>query len=174
VSVGNLAYHYSNKESIVFALYNDLTQQQKQLLAEYKVVPLFDNIDLLIRHTYQLQQQYIFFYLDTLEIVRAYPKIGEAHRQHISMQIAQLKSIIYFNVSRGALIDEPMEGLFEKLATQIWMTTDFWLAKHKIRIDETTDESAYREAIWSLFIPYFSVMGKLEYRQMLQMNFLNE
>ncbi|MEZ4931347.1 MAG: TetR/AcrR family transcriptional regulator [Saprospiraceae bacterium] len=90
ISVGNLAYHFPNKEAILIAVYDELTGQQKELLAEYRVVPLFDNLDRLIRRTYQLQQLYVFFYLDTLEIVRAYPSVKTAHQQHIDSQISQL------------------------------------------------------------------------------------
>jgi AcrR family transcriptional regulator len=169
VSVGNLAYHYHNKEAILLALYNELTKKQKELLAEYRIVPLFDNLDRLICHTFQLQQQYIFFYLDTLEIVRAYPSISEAHQQHISSQISQLKFILDFNVSRGALVAESMEGVYEKMALQIWMTMDFWRTQHLVRTNKASDEQDYRMAVWNLLIPSFTDMGKREYEQMLQM-----
>ncbi|MEO0337792.1 MAG: TetR/AcrR family transcriptional regulator [Bacteroidota bacterium] len=169
ISVGNMAYHYKNKEIIVTALYDQLTKQQKQLLAEYRIVPLFDNIDRLIHHTYQLQQAYIFFYLDTLEIVRAYPSIGQAHQQHISFQIAQLRTVLDFNVARGALAPEPMDGIFQTLAQQIWMTMDFWLGQKAVRLDNVSDEQDYRKTIWNLLVPYFTKMGRQEFEQMLKM-----
>jgi AcrR family transcriptional regulator len=155
VSVGNLAYHYNNKEAIIFTLYEALTKKQKQLLAEYRIVPLFDNINRLILHTFQLQQEYIFFYLDTLEIVRAYPSVGEAHQQHIQSQVNQLKVILDFNASRGALVKEPMDGVFDQLASQIWMTMDFWLMQQAVRTNQKLDEQTYKkcglELIDSLF-----------------------
>ncbi|MEZ4956748.1 MAG: TetR/AcrR family transcriptional regulator [Saprospiraceae bacterium] len=169
ISVGNLAYHFPNKEAILIAVYDELTGQQKELLAEYRVVPLFDNLDRLIRRTYQLQQLYVFFYLDTLEIVRAYPSVKTAHQQHIASQISQLKTILDFNAARGALIAEPMEDVFDHLASQIWMTMDFWLAQQSVKSDDTTKEKDYQRAVWNLLIPYFTDMGKREYEQMLQM-----
>ena len=169
VSVGNLAYHYPNKEAIVEALYQVLTKKQRELLAEYRVVPLFDNIEMLIRHTYRLQQQYVFFYLDTLEILRAYPAIGETHQQHISSQVAQLKTILDFNASRGALEPEPSASFFENLAVQIWMTMDMWLTQEAVRTGSTPDEEAYRNAIWNLLIPCFTHMGRLEFSQIHQL-----
>ena len=150
VSVGNLAYHYKNKEAILSALYEVLTKRQKQLLAEYRIVPLFDNIDRLFHHTFQLQQEYIFFYLDTLEIVRAYPSVSIKHQEQINSQVSQLKVILNFNVSRGALVKEPMEGVFDQLALQIWMTMDFWLTQQAVRTDQTLEEQAYKNAIWNL------------------------
>jgi len=168
VSVGNLAYHYKNKEAIVKALYSDLTQKQRELLAEYRVVPLFDNMDRLFRLSFHLQNNYVFFYLDTWEIERAYPSIAEIHRQYINWQIEQLKSMLNFNSSRGALVPEPSDGLFEQLAIQIWMTTDLWKVQQKLRGKGVEEEGEYRTAVWSLLMPYFTKVGMLEYEQMME------
>lgn len=168
ISVGNLAYHYYSKEAILKALYESLTKKQKALLAEYRIVPLFDNFNKLLRHTFQLQEQYLFFYLDTLELTRAHPDIGQAHRRHISWQISQLKSMLDFNVARGAMQEEKAEGLFNNLAIQIWMTTDFWRTQQSVRSESPSDEAAYLKAIWNLLFPYFTTMGQQEYRQMLE------
>ncbi len=168
ISVGNLAYHYPNKEAILSALYEALTKSQKELLAEFRIVPLFDNIDRLILQTFALQSQYIFFYLDTLEIIRAYPAIGQAHQQHIASQISQLKTILDFNTSRGALLPEPTPGAFEKLAVQIWMTMDMWRTRQAIISQPIEEEQDYRLAVWNLIIPHFTEMGKREYAQMLE------
>jgi len=168
VSVGNLAYHYHNKEAILSTIYEDLTKQQKDLLAEYRIVPLFDNLNRLFQDTFKLQQQYIFFYLDTLEIIRAYPEIGVLHQNHITFQVSQLKTMLNFNMARGALIAEPQPDIFNKLAVQIWMTIDYWHNQQLVRGEKEQSEKAYLEGIWSLLIPYFTKMGKQEYEQMLQ------
>ena len=168
ISVGNLAYHYHNKETILLALYEGLTQKQRELLAEYRIVPLFDNINRLLVHTFQLQETYLFFYLDTLELIRANPAIGKAHRQHIDWQVAQLETMLEFNMSRGALRQELAETGFGQLAARIWMTIDLWRTQQLIRGVEALDEKEFRAAVWSHFIPYFTKMGQLEYKQMLQ------
>lgn len=168
VSVGNLAYHYANKEVIVLALYETLAQRQESLLSEYRIVPLFDNIDRLIRLSFHLQQDYIFFYLDTLEIARAYPVVAAAHRQHITPQVAQLRTMLDFNVARGALCAEPLPGTFDQLAEQIWMTMDFWRYQRAVRAGDYEHENDYRRAVWALLIPYFTATGSMEYQQMLE------
>ncbi|PHN03814.1 TetR/AcrR family transcriptional regulator [Flavilitoribacter nigricans] len=168
VSVGNLAYHYANKEAIVLAIYETLAQRQEALLTEYRIVPLFDNIDRLIRLSFHLQQDYIFFYLDTLEISRAYPAVAAAHRQHIVPQIGQLRAMLDFNAARGALVSEPVSGAFDQLSEQLWMTMDFWRYQRAVRAEDYNNEPAYRQAVWALLLPYFTAMGKLEYQQMLE------
>ena len=167
ISIGNMAYHYHNKETILSVIYEELIEQQKDLLTEYRIVPLFDNMNRLFKQSFQLQQKYIFFYLDTLEIIRAYPKIGTIHQAHISFQVGQLKTMLDFNMARGALITEPVVGIFDKLALQIWMTADLWRNQQLVRGAIEQFEKTYQEAIWALLIPYFTKMGKQEYEQML-------
>ena len=166
VSIGNMAYHYHNKEAILKAIHEDLVKQQKALLAEYRIVPLFDNMNRLFSHTFHLQKTFIFFYLDTLEIIRAYPSIGSLHQKHIPFQIGQLKSMLEFNAARGALIKNP-QSTYEHLASQIWRTTDYWFNQQLVQGEKELSEVTYLSTIWALLIPFFSKMGRLEYKQML-------
>lgn len=169
VSVGNLAYHYSNKEAILFVLYSELTKKQQELLSEYRIVPLFDNIDRLIHHTYKLQCEYLFFYTDTLEIIRAYPEIAKAHQEHINFQLVQIRQIIEFNIARGVFVADIPDENKERLSRQVWMTMDFWVSQELVCLGKLPEPEEYRMAVWNLYRPYFTGMGKREYEQMLQM-----
>ena len=169
ISVGNLAYHFPNKEAIVLGVYQELMKQQRQLLAEYRIVPLFDNMNRLFRQTFALQQDYRFFYQDTLEVIRAYPQIGTTHQEFLNWQISQLKSMLDFNAARGALLPVDEDQVFVQLAERLWMTIDFWLTERLVRGLETEEVEQYLADIWHLLQPYFSEMGKQEYRQMLSM-----
>lgn len=167
VSVGNLAYHFQNKEAIALSIYQQLANEQDELLKEYRLVPLFENLDRIIQHSFQLQLKYPFFYLDTLEVIRAYPSIAELHRQRVQTQIQQLYSILEFNVARAALSAPASNGQYKQIAQHIWMAMDFYLTQHKVKSDELPDAGVYRMAIWSLLQPYFTRLGALEYQQML-------
>ena len=166
VSIGNMTYHYRTKELIVQAIWERLVKKQRELLAEYRIVPLFEDIERQIRSTFQLQQEYHFFYLDTLEIVRAFPEIHKAHRQHIEWQVQQLVMMLQFNVARGAFLPAFTEGYHRQLAQQYWMTSDMWLYRQKVNGTDIEDFKAYREALWSLLMPNFAPMGQLEFRQL--------
>lgn len=173
VSIGNMTYHYRTKELIVYAIWEELIKKQQILLAEYRVVPLFEDIERQIRSTFALQQEYLFFYLDTLEVMRAYPDIKEAHQKHIGWQIVQISSMIQFNMARGAFIPQILasdavdtEGYYESLARHYWSVSEFWLYRQSICGASCEDFESYRHAIWSLLKPFFSNMGMREYEQM--------
>ncbi len=166
ISIGNLAYHYSNKESIVCAIYRELVNKQKDVLREYLLVPLFENMNRIFARTFILQRENIFFYLDTLEIIRAYSTIQKTSQQHIKWQIEQWRAIIDFNVSRGSFAG-PQEPLLQMvLAKQIWMIGNLWFLQQKVHGASVDDIDGYISEQWALFQPYFSNTGKLEFRQM--------
>lgn len=166
VSVGNMTYHYRNKEAIVQAIWEQLVQQQRDLLAEFRVVPLFEDIDRLLTQTFGLQQTYRFFYADTLEIIRAYPVIQAAHQQHIAWQVQQMYVALLFNQSRGAFSAEKQEGYNELLARQFWLIADLWIYRQSVQNMDTTDFSAFRNILWALFQPHFTDMGMREFEQL--------
>jgi len=166
VSIGNMTYHYRNKEAIVQAVWEQLVQKQRNLLAEFRIVPLFEDIERLLKSTFELQQQYQFFYIDTLEVMRAYPEIAAAHQQHIVWQVLQMEAAIRFNQSRGAFIPAPLDNPESSLANQFWMITDLWLYRQSVLKAPTDDYSAFRSMLWALFHPFFTDMGLREYQQL--------
>lgn len=165
VSVGNMTYHYRTKELIVQAIWEQLVKKQRDLLAEFRIVPLFEDIERQIQSTFQLQQAYIFFYLDTLEVMRAFPQIRDLHRQHIQWQVQQIETMMRFNVSRGAFLVENTEGGMSQLAQQYWMTSDMWLNRQAILGNDLSNYAAFRDALWALLRPCMTDMGNMEFRQ---------
>jgi AcrR family transcriptional regulator len=166
LSVGNLAYHFKTKDDILESIYLKIEIEQKELLAELRLVPLFINIDAHLSNTFQIQQRYSFFYSDTFEIIRAFPQIKRNYREYTRWFITQLENMLLFNMSRGAFADEKVKGLYKNLANQYWMSTELWLYQNRIRGIEDLNVENFKTAIWSLLIPYFTEIGMKEYQQM--------
>lgn len=167
VSLGNIAYHFENKGNIVLTIYQTLATRQDELLAEFRILPLFENFQLLLQKHFLLQQDYAFFYLDTLEVLRAYPNIAELHRQKIQSRILQLQSMIDFNTARGAFVmTDRTDSIL--LAQQIWQSMDGFLHHQAIKSSTAPTLTDFQKEIWHLLFPYFTQMGKQEYEQMLQ------
>ncbi len=166
VSVGNMTYHYRNKEAIVQAVWEQLVQKQQDLLAEFKILPLFEDIDRLLSSTFILQQEYRFFYLDTLEVMRAYPGIHTAHQQHIAWQVLQMEFAIHFNQSRGAFQPPQWDTQNTRLAHQFWLLADAWMYRQAVQNSGENDFATFREGLWALFRPLFTDMGTREFEQL--------
>lgn len=166
VSVGHLAYHFKNKDELMLSLYKRLKKKQELLLTEFRVLPLFEDIDCLLRNMYQLQQQYSFFYLDTLEVLRAFPGIAEKHRELLRFQQQQMLFMMEFNASRSSFIKQQYEGQFAGLAGIFCMTMDSWLSYQYINGVSHPPESSYCNDLWSVLRVLFTDMGEREFQQL--------
>jgi AcrR family transcriptional regulator len=166
VSVGHLAYHFKTKDELILSLYKRLKKKQELLLTEFRVLPLFEDIDLLLRNMFQLQQAYRFFYLDTLEVLRAFPGVGEKHRQLLLFQRQQIQFMMDFNVSRGSFIQPQYKEQFSELAHIFCMTMDNWLSYQYINGVTETNESFYCNDLWSIVRVLFTDMGEREFQQL--------
>ncbi len=163
ISVGHLAYHFRHKESIVEALYDQLKEQQEILLYDFRTAHLFEDINRHLLSIFQLQKHYVFFYLDTLEVLRAYPAIKEKHQQHISWQIEQIEWMFEFNVFRNSFREQEEQSQYKKLAWLFWITMDNWMYARKISGTDHTNENDFIADLWSLMTPWFTVEGQQEF-----------
>lgn len=156
ISVGHLAYHFKHKDCIVEDLYDQLKEAQEISLYEFRMAYLFEDINRQLHQVFQCQVQYLFFYLDTLEILRAYPSIKEKHQQHITWQIQQIEWMLYFNVDRNTFRPPAREGQYNQLAWLFWMTMDNWMYARKIKGLDHLNEKDFIANLWSLMLPYMT------------------
>ena len=165
VSVGHLAYHFKNKDSIVEDLYDELRRNQEELLNKFRVVALFEDINCYLIEIYMQQSKHIFFYADMLEVLRSFPEIQTKHSKHLMWQSAQIKMMIAFNCARGSLImltDQQQDYL----AWQLRSVIDMW---HYIKKTEGQNDLMlhhFLEDIWGILNPFFTDMGNREYHQL--------
>lgn len=156
ISVGHLAYHFNNKDTIVEMLYDRLKEEQETSLYEFRMAHLFEDINRQLRHIFQCQKQFLFFYLDTLEVLRAYPAIKEKHQQHITWQIQQIEWMFNFNVERNTFQPAVKDGQYNQLSWLFWMTMDNWMYARQIKGLDHLNEEDFIADLWSLMMPYLT------------------
>ncbi len=162
ISVGHLAYHFKNKDCIVESLYDALQENQEKLLYEFRMAHLFEELDCQLRHVFECQKQYLFFYLDTLEVMRAYPAIREKHRQHIGWQVQQIEWMLGFNADHNTFRAPDREGQYGQVARLLWMTMDNWMYARQIEGLDHLAEEDFVSDIWSLLTPYLTEEARAE------------
>ncbi len=162
ISVGNLAYHFKHKDCIVEALYDQLKEAQETSLYEFRMAHLFEDINRQLQHIFQCQKHYLFFYLDTLEVLRAYPTIKEKHQQHISWQIQQIEWMFNFNVDHNTFLPPIREGHFNQRAWLFWMTMDNWMYARQIKGLDHLAEDDFIADLWMLMTPYLTAEAQEE------------
>jgi AcrR family transcriptional regulator len=172
ISLGNITYHFRTKDDIILSLWEEVEHQQKILLTESRMLPLFQDIDRYLELNFAIQQTYTFFYKDTLELHRAYPQIAEQYQLHLAWQEQQLENMIHFNVARGSFVEASFDNQYQALA-RLWQSvSDGWIYRVALTNREGTLE-AYKTSIWNLLWPYFTDLGRMEYQQLSDLKKLN-
>jgi len=161
ISVGNLAYHFKNKEAIVSYVYDEIFQEFMMILSDYLPEETFMGIDRKLDNYYLFVMKYKFYFTDIFEIERNYPEIIGKWHQYINRMLLQIKGRIDFDISRGILIAQSNE-MNELLANNIWMSIIFWLPQRVLR-GLPFDEKLFKEAVWSQIIPYMTQRGQAEF-----------
>jgi AcrR family transcriptional regulator len=166
ISLGNITYHFKTKDDIIHAIWLQIKEEQKILLSEFRIMPLFEDIDRYLYSSFLLQQKYNFFYQDILEVVRAYPNIGLEHQLHVVWQEQQMNNMFVFNTARGAFVKEPYEDFYKILASNwIWMFEN-WMQRQQILSKDITDYQLFSQSLWNVLMPVFTFQGFNEFNQM--------
>lgn len=160
ISLGNLTYHFKRKDELVETIHRCLIDERNALLETVQVAPSITNIHAQLHPLMELYEKYRFFYLDILEVMRAFPDIASSHREHISNQIRYIRAIIDYSVGSGNMLPESRNGQYDSLAETVCLMLTFWLSQHTVRNLEGSFLNEAREAMWNLVFPLLTTKGK--------------
>lgn len=160
ISLGNLTYHFKRKDELVETIHQCLIDERNALLETVQVAPSITNIHAQLHPLMELYEKYRFFYLDILEVMRAYPDIARRHREHISNQIRYIRAIIDYSVGTGNMLPESRKGQYDMLAETVCLMLTYWLSQHTVRGREGSFLNDAREAMWNLVFPLLTAKGK--------------
>ena len=165
ISVGNLAYHFKNKEAIVTFVYDAIFDEFSAILSDYLLENSLLGINHQLKQYYTFFQQYKFYFTDIFEIERNYPELIAKWHHFTNRMLLQIKARIDFDISRGVMVPQS-EEMNELLANNIWMSIIFWLPQRVLR-GLPIKERLFKEAVWSQIIPYFTQRGQDEFVQII-------
>ncbi len=163
ISVGNLAYHYYSKEAIVVAIDQQLENEIMPLLSMQQSFPYLIDFDNHLSAYYFLLKRYAFYFLDLLELERAYPTLHKKRKEYIKQMIKQIREWMILNIEKGILKQQIQENHYHHTAHTIWMIITFWLTQQKVRGTDHADEGAFKEVVWNQLLPLFTATGRMEY-----------
>lgn len=116
ISVGNLAYHFNNKEAIVEAVYNSVLDELSDILIISKISPGLSSFDTKFSRLYKFMKKNLFYFTNFWEIKRNYPLINKKMWNINNKILLKLRKRINDNMKRGVIKKEEYKGSYDLLA----------------------------------------------------------
>ncbi len=168
ISVGNLAYHYRNKEALVEALFTQVETELQQILACYRTYPNLIDFDQQLGKYYAFGKKFPFYFSNLLQLAQDFG-IARRHKEHFVPRMwQQLRKRLDFNVQRGILQPELEAGLYDQLTDSMWLIICFWPPQCVLRKENCNDEVHFKKLVWSHWLPHFTDQGRQEYELLIQ------
>lgn len=164
ISVGNLAYHYKNKEAIVDAVYENLFAELSSILSQYIIHTNLPGFDKQFSDLYHFLENNNFTFNNTWEIERNYRQIQKEWLTVNNKILLQLKKRIDAGTENGLFKPEPWNGAYELLAQNLLIIINSWLPQQMLR-KKPVSEDLYKKCLWSLLYPNFTTKGALLFSQ---------
>ena len=174
ISVGSVTYHFNTKEALMSSIYRYMIKTIDELSISDRIFQKKGEEANVAKVYFAYMQKFRFFFQDTLDIIRAFPEIGEQHKKQVKNEINIVTNILYMQVGKGVLVPEPMTGLYNTLAEMIWQTLHFWFARQAIIGETKPDLEKVLEAISHLVFPYLTTRRKLENVSIVPMEEVNK
>jgi AcrR family transcriptional regulator len=165
ISVGNLAYHYKNKEAIVSSIYEEAFVEMYKLLDG--IVPRQDltDFDNSIKAIYKFHSQYNFCFNNVWEIFRNYPHLQQQWQVINNSLLSLLFKHLGIYVRQGILKPEPHKGAYKILSHHLLLNLLSWISYQHLSGKPASLQS-FKKSTWNLIIPHFSDRGITDFNNL--------
>jgi AcrR family transcriptional regulator len=160
ISVGNLAYHFNNKEAITESLIANVITSLQELVKQYGKYHSFNDLDFFFKEFYKLCTVYRFFNFDILEIKRNFPTLYELLQPLFNKVKLQLERRFELWLQQRLLLKE---SNIKNIASNTWLLMFFLPAEAQVNGKSTNSENLYRRRLWDYLMPYFTAKGSSEF-----------
>jgi len=167
ISVGNLAYHFKNKEAIVARAYEKIGTELRSILSSYRASPDLRDLDHQLDAYYEFIGKYSFYFIDILEIKRNHPNLHEERKDFILKMRVQVEKRIEYNQTRGVLELHLNKDQICQLADNICTMVTFWYTSQAIK-DEHNDLCSFKYSVWIHLVPFLTKKGIEEYERFIK------
>ena len=172
MSVGNMAYHIQHKVEMFDQLYENWKAKRDLVFADLHLAPIFENFNVYIQQTFELQQEFRFIYIDQLELVRMSEGVRSSYQDYFKKQEEQIEILLTLHEARGALRFREQE--LQLSALRLRRVIDNWMLQSSIEGKDLFDFLDFRDNIWSEIKPFFTQVGWEEYERLVDKVLLAE
>ncbi len=170
ISLGNLTYHFKNKEEIIISLFNIVDEETKELLNEITISLSEDKILDIEYKLFEFQEKYRFLFLDTINLIKVSDEVAFKFRESVKSQVDLIVALMNVGVLMETFIAEKQEGNFIQLAKIIWNVYFNRVSREEIT-GEKYDLVMLANDLWIIIEPYLTTKGKTVYGSLIEKRF---
>jgi AcrR family transcriptional regulator len=164
ISQGNLTYHFTKKEDIIFALYLNLVKEIDFIFSSSSqqssiTVKQMYGGTLAI---YEAQLKYRFCMIDFVQLMRDIPRINQHFKSLMEFRKIQFFQLFQTAIKSNVLNPEEFPGQYALLSIPMGVLGDYWLSHAEI-LFEGNDENVcetYAKSAMMLFYPFLTDSAK--------------
>ncbi len=162
ISVGNLAYHFNNKEAIVEAVYKNTMEELSNILVVSNIHSGLGSLNSKFSKLYKFMEANIFYYTNFWEIKRNYPVINKKIQNINKKILFKLKVRLNENIKDGLIKKEEFKGSNDMLAKALLLCINSWIPQQLLN-DKLIKKELFKKALWNLIFPHFTEKGKRQF-----------
>lgn len=153
ISIGNLYYHYKNKEEIIFDIW-------KKMVAEtdphWEVKPIYsiDDLENILDHLQNQLWDYRFFQIELSQLLAKNISLRQAYSKSRKIRLKKMKHLLISMRAVGLFDDNFTDKVIDSTLTTSWIIMDFWLSYQSI--SETSEMYKASELILNILKPYLN------------------
>jgi len=168
ISHGNLEYHFPNKESLLFAIYEQMREEISSFYTchDEETSNPVEHLQRLLVRLEEFQWKYKFFNLDVLEISRSYEKVNLLLKDTLQIRKTQMSGLFQRFVSQEYMKSEPVIGYYYRIQHTIRILITFWNSQELVLSNfDFNQRGEMVRHIWDLILPHFTAKGIAEYER---------
>jgi AcrR family transcriptional regulator len=128
ISVGNLYYHYRNKEDVIRAIFDRMMASWEEMsVLPHDRAPTLTDLQRILEKTFSVLWEYRFFYREFVALMRRDPELGRRYRDVRERGLANTEVLLKNFVESGVLRKPEDPTALLKLARTFWLIAEFWL-----------------------------------------------
>ena len=166
VSVGNLAYHFKNKEAIIQAVYDQLSQRVKDILQQFRQLPTLLDLDRQLSQWFAFNDSYTFYF--SAYLPASVPEVAQQRARLISRLTSQLTKRIEYHVQRGVMHPPEETRPYAAMVDTTALIITSWSFYQGVKGEADAELIKFKALVWAQFFPHFTPRGQAEYHELIQ------
>jgi len=173
ISIGNLTYHFKNKEAIIVALFDIINEDIDGIFHKMSIIPTEEEVIEIEHKLFEMQEKYKFMFTDTISLINVSEDVAKRFKENMEHQVNLIYTLMRLGVMMNTYKEEKYEGQFMQLSRIIW-SMYFNRITRGIIMSEAYKLEELAKDIWLVIEPHLTDEGREKYKALMEEKLLQQ